>query len=59
MNVRRLARWAVRATVIGALLSGVVYTATEASAGAIWNIAPPSITNSETPAPEAPAVPAP
>ena len=42
MNGRRLARWALRATVIGALLGGVVYTATAASAGAIWNISPPS-----------------
>jgi hypothetical protein len=40
MNGRRLARWAVRATVIGAFLSGLVYVAGEANAGAIWNLAP-------------------
>ena len=41
MNGRRLARWAVRATVIGALLTGAVYTASAANAtdGAIWNMA--------------------
>jgi uncharacterized protein YraI len=40
MNARRLARWALRAALIGALAAGVVYTAHAASADEPQNLRP-------------------
>jgi hypothetical protein len=40
MNARRLARWALRAALIGALAAGAIYTAHAASADEPQNLRP-------------------
>jgi hypothetical protein len=45
MNARRLARWALRAALIGALATGAIYTAHAASADEPQNSKPGSGTS--------------